>query len=416
MGDLTNKQIDLTYDGLIKTSDEQPIDGTLKTLQDGVGNDLPMQVSTTGVNFTGTVTGIPADTTYDLDAIDAAPNATVRLSGSDATTDDVNLIAGTNVSLDVSQNNITINSTGGTDTNTTYDLDFVPDGQTATIELNGSDLTTDVISIVPGNNVSFDLGTPGQFTINSVATPASFSDDSNESMFSNLTSVPATVTNNGAFAIAIGYNASVSGGNGGIAIGRNIVSGEGAVAIGDSAQIGDIYGTAIGGNARGGYFGAALGYGAFNNSNFSVAVGGDARTETDYGIAIGNGAQSRAQYNISMGVNSLVDDAVRVNTVVIGSGAGQTKAAQYSTAVGSQSIAVGAEASAFGYNAAANFNGSTAIGANTQAVADNTVTVKRLHWQDYASLNFPDDSTAAVNNIPLGGLYHNNGAVQIRIV
>ena len=168
MGDLTNKQIDQTYDGLIKTSDEQPIDGTLKNLQDGVGNDLPIQVSNTTVNFTGTVTGIPAstDTTYDLEAVDAAPNATVRLNGSDATTDDVNLIAGTNVSLDVSQNNITINSTGGGGTDTTYDLDLVPDGPNATIELNGSDATTDVISIIPGNNVTFDLLTPGEFTIN----------------------------------------------------------------------------------------------------------------------------------------------------------------------------------------------------------------------------------------------------------
>ena len=40
MGDLTNKQIDQTYDGLIKTSDEQPINGTLKNLQDGVGNGI----------------------------------------------------------------------------------------------------------------------------------------------------------------------------------------------------------------------------------------------------------------------------------------------------------------------------------------------------------------------------------------
>lgn len=58
MADLQNLQISDTYDGLIKTNDEQPINGTLKTLQDGSGNDLPMQVSTAGVNFTGTVAGI----------------------------------------------------------------------------------------------------------------------------------------------------------------------------------------------------------------------------------------------------------------------------------------------------------------------------------------------------------------------
>ena len=104
MGDLTNKQISASYDGLIKTSDEQPIDGNLKTLQDGVGNNLPIEVSTTGVNFTGTVSGIPGgtDTTYDLGVITsqgpaAQPAATIQLIGSDATTDSVQLISGENV-------------------------------------------------------------------------------------------------------------------------------------------------------------------------------------------------------------------------------------------------------------------------------------------------------------------------------
>lgn len=58
MADLQNLQISATYDGLIKTNDEQPVTATLKTLQDGSGNDLPLQLSTTTVNFTDTVTGI----------------------------------------------------------------------------------------------------------------------------------------------------------------------------------------------------------------------------------------------------------------------------------------------------------------------------------------------------------------------
>jgi hypothetical protein len=41
-----------TYDALIKVGDNGPIDGTLKTLSDGLGNDLPMQASSTVVNFT----------------------------------------------------------------------------------------------------------------------------------------------------------------------------------------------------------------------------------------------------------------------------------------------------------------------------------------------------------------------------
>jgi hypothetical protein len=41
---------------LIKTGDNTAIDGTLKVLSDGNGNDLPMEVSTAGVNLTGSPT------------------------------------------------------------------------------------------------------------------------------------------------------------------------------------------------------------------------------------------------------------------------------------------------------------------------------------------------------------------------
>jgi hypothetical protein len=47
-----------TYDALIKVGDNGPIDGTLKALSDGLGNDLPMQASSTGINFTGTTSGL----------------------------------------------------------------------------------------------------------------------------------------------------------------------------------------------------------------------------------------------------------------------------------------------------------------------------------------------------------------------
>jgi hypothetical protein len=59
MSSLINTRIQDTYTGLIKTADNLPVDGTLKNLEDGNGGVLPMQVSTTGVNFTGTVTGLP---------------------------------------------------------------------------------------------------------------------------------------------------------------------------------------------------------------------------------------------------------------------------------------------------------------------------------------------------------------------
>jgi len=53
---LTGLTPSTTYDALIKVGDNGPIDGTLKVLSDGDGNNLPMEVSTTGVNFTNNLT------------------------------------------------------------------------------------------------------------------------------------------------------------------------------------------------------------------------------------------------------------------------------------------------------------------------------------------------------------------------
>ena len=44
-----------TYPALIKVGDNTSIDGALKVLSDGAGNDLPIQVSSTVTNFTGNV-------------------------------------------------------------------------------------------------------------------------------------------------------------------------------------------------------------------------------------------------------------------------------------------------------------------------------------------------------------------------
>ncbi len=98
MGDLTGKRIDQTYDGLIKTNDEQPIDGTLKALQDGVGNNLPVQVSTGAVNFTGTVTG-DNKTTYQFDLVGDGNNVVMEILDSASTQQNITFVPGTNVSF-----------------------------------------------------------------------------------------------------------------------------------------------------------------------------------------------------------------------------------------------------------------------------------------------------------------------------
>ncbi len=115
MGDLQNKQISQTYDALIQTGTDNPIDGTLRPLQDGSGNVLPMEVSTTGVNFTGTVTGIPAstDTTYTLDNNYFGSALLIELNGSDASTDSVAISPGTGINFIPTTSGIQIEATGG---------------------------------------------------------------------------------------------------------------------------------------------------------------------------------------------------------------------------------------------------------------------------------------------------------------
>ena len=44
-----------TYDALIKVGDNGPITASLKTLSDGLGNNLPMEASASTINFTGTL-------------------------------------------------------------------------------------------------------------------------------------------------------------------------------------------------------------------------------------------------------------------------------------------------------------------------------------------------------------------------
>ena len=65
----------------------------------------------------GTVTSASANTTYTINSVTSGSNAIIRLTGSDSSTDDVTIAAGSNISISETGDTITIAST---DTNTTY--------------------------------------------------------------------------------------------------------------------------------------------------------------------------------------------------------------------------------------------------------------------------------------------------------
>ena len=93
-----------TYDALIKVGDNGPIDGTLKALSDGLGNDLPMQASTAAVNFTGALTqsGVALQPVLVSGTNIKTINSTTLLGSGDVAVQST-LVSGTNIK--------TINST-----------------------------------------------------------------------------------------------------------------------------------------------------------------------------------------------------------------------------------------------------------------------------------------------------------------
>ena len=122
MASLTNTKIKDTYPGLIKIEDNGAVQPTaLKTLTDGTGGTLPIQVSqvetkfTSGslVDFTGaTVTG-DNDTTYVLNSTQDGSNADIKLTDPLGNDSKVTLVAGTNITLTNLGNDLTISAAGG---------------------------------------------------------------------------------------------------------------------------------------------------------------------------------------------------------------------------------------------------------------------------------------------------------------
>lgn len=89
MGNLTNKYIKDTYDGLIKLKDEyNGVKPELQPLQDGLGNDLPAQVSTTEFIITGSLQG-------NATSADTATSSSHALEADNAST--ASYVLGSNV-------------------------------------------------------------------------------------------------------------------------------------------------------------------------------------------------------------------------------------------------------------------------------------------------------------------------------
>jgi hypothetical protein len=119
MGQLTNLYVSQSYQGLIKLANSTTgVTNTLQYTQDGLGNNLPIQISTSSVNITGsfTVNGQPISvdsgslvTTASFNAYtssnDSKVNSLISATGSYATTSSLTTLSGSIATTDLGQDN-----------------------------------------------------------------------------------------------------------------------------------------------------------------------------------------------------------------------------------------------------------------------------------------------------------------------
>ena len=108
------------------------------------------------------------NTTYTVSAEVSGSDASIRLTGSDASTDNVNLVSGTGINIDrTDADNITINNTV---TNTTYStsIQSVTAGSKE-LRLSGSNSVNDDITITEGAGIVLTSSNDAQLTITGVS-------------------------------------------------------------------------------------------------------------------------------------------------------------------------------------------------------------------------------------------------------
>ena len=344
MATLTGQQIDGSYQGLIKTTDNGAISGTAKAVTDGLGNATNIEISNTATNFvsgtvdfTGsTVSGLPAgsDTTYDLASAQDGANVDVTLTGSDATTDTVQLTAGTNITLtDNGSNSITIDAAGGGAAGLV--------SGTATDSMESASTLTTVAANAQGN-ADIVLGAEAESKVD-----ASFGKN-----------------------VVIGFNASHTGGEYSTIMGRNSTSSKGsAVVIGNDADNSSGSGIVIGSGASTGSLDEAMAIGldASCTANAGgMAVGRQANAQGNSTTALGRGSLSKGTGSIAIGWNAKAQSA----------------------GGGDESVAIGFDAQgnnngsiALGLSARGNADGAVALGGGVTAATADTVSLKALEVQ-----------------------------------
>jgi hypothetical protein len=144
------------------------------TLVAGTGLSITTNAGTDTITITNTVTD--TNTTYAVSAETATGGVNLRLTGSDAVTDDVKFAQGSNITLTRTDANTITIASSFTDTNTTYSISAETNAAGADIRLTGSDAATDNLTIAAGTNVTVTRTDANTITIASTASGGTASD------------------------------------------------------------------------------------------------------------------------------------------------------------------------------------------------------------------------------------------------
>ena len=137
------------------------------TLVAGTGMSITTNAGTDTITITNTVTN--TNTTYAISAETSTGGVNLRLTGSDAVTDDVKFAQGSNITLTRTDASTITIASSYTDTNTTYSISAETNASGADIRLTGSDAATDNLTIAAGTNVTVTRTDANTITIASTA-------------------------------------------------------------------------------------------------------------------------------------------------------------------------------------------------------------------------------------------------------
>ena len=166
-----------------------------------------------------------------------------------------------------------------------------------------------------------------------------------------------------------------------------------------------------------------------SNSSYSLhsIIGGENNNVTGFGnghFVIGarastaSGSGANAKYNIILGGEGNFDDGW--GGAIVGTNNGDNAGRNNCVILGGDTNTI---------NNSANDSGIVGGGSNTNShdncvilgglsqttLQDNEVVLPNVRITNYASLNFLDDTAAAAGNVQLGQIYHNAGALRVRI-